>query len=180
MDTRPMSEKQYRLIARLIKERELDLDHVDGLVFERYMDYLDGSKFIRLSEASKLIDWLFTQPKKQVNAFGEKLEPGVYVLDDEIVKLQENKAKTNMYTMRWVEINGERLNEHDDHVKGEWQYAPELKACLGPQHRMTMEQAKAFMLRYGQCAKCARKLKAAQSVEDGIGPVCKKYFAVAV
>lgn len=176
---RPMSAKQASFINSLLKDREPDLDHADGLVFERYMDFLDGSKFISTQEASLLIDWLKAQPKKSVNAFGQKVEPGVYVIDDEIVKLQMNKAGTNAYTMRWVECKADHLNELDEHVKGEWEYAPELKKCLSPQNRMTMEQAKAFMLKYGQCVKCGRKLKAAKSVEEAIGPVCKKYFTAA-
>ena len=34
------------------------------------------------------------------------------------------------------------------------------------------EQAKALSIRYGRCIVCGRKLKAAKSVEAGIGPVC--------
>jgi hypothetical protein len=182
MDTRPMSRPQHSFITKLLADRTPDLDTADGLVFERYMDFLDGSKFIAMSEASLLIDWLKTQPKKsspQVNTAGQALEPGVYVLGDHIVKLQMNKAGTNAYTSRWVDITGERLNENDAHVKGEWQYEPGLKGQLRPEHRMTYEQAKMFTLRYRQCVKCGRKLKAAQSVEEGIGSTCKKYFTIA-
>ena len=32
------------------------------------------------------------------------------------------------------------------------------------------------MVRYGRCVRCSRHLKAAQSVVQGIGPVCVKYF----
>jgi hypothetical protein len=181
IDTRPMSQAQRNFITKLLATKDLDLDTADGLVFERYMDFVGGGKFIAVSEASLLIDWLKTQARKgatPVNTQGATLEPGVYVLGDHIVKLQMNKAGTNAYTSRWVEINGERLNENDAHIKGEWQYEPGLKGQLRPEHRMTIEQAKMFMLTYGQCAKCARRLKAAQSVEDGIGPVCRKYFTM--
>lgn len=41
---------------------------------------------------------------------------------------------------------------------------------------MTLDEAKAFILRYGQCVRCGRRLKAAESVERGIGPVCVRYF----
>jgi hypothetical protein len=123
MDTRPMSKAQHAFITKLLADREPDLDSVDGLVFERYMDFLDGSKFISVKEASLLIDWLKSQPRKgkpQVNTTGQALEPGVYVLGEHIVKLQMNKAGTNAYTSRWVVISGERLNENDAHIKGEW------------------------------------------------------------
>lgn len=182
----PMTQKQHAFITSLLKDREPNLDAVDGLVFERYMDFLDGTKFISTKEASLLIDWLKGQPykaKPQTNAAGAKPEPGVYVIKGEwakvIIKLQENKAKTNMYTMRWVETKSEYLNENDDHVKGKWEYAPEFKNVIEPEHRMTMDEAKAFTLKYGQCAKCGHKLKAAKSVEKAIGPVCGKYFSAA-
>lgn len=105
-------------------------------------------------------------------------DAGVYVMPDgTIVKVKANKAKTNTYAMLWVEIRGERLNENDERVRGEYQYAPGLIAKVAAQGRkMTLEEAKAFILRYGQCARCSRKLKAAKSVENGIGPVCIQYF----
>jgi len=106
-------------------------------------------------------------------------EAGVYVMpDNAIVKVQANKAKTNTYAKRWIEISGERLNENDARVRGEWEYAPGLINEVSAKGRkMTLEEAKAFILRYGQCVRCARKLKAAESVERGIGPVCITYFA---
>jgi len=42
---------------------------------------------------------------------------------------------------------------------------------------MSLDAAKAFILRYGRCVRCSRRLKAAQSVERGIGPVCMAYFS---
>lgn len=183
MDTRPFSPAQRKFITTLLTDRELDFNTAPPETLERCLDFM-GEKFISITEGSALITWLKTQPFKKaevkVTTQATTLEPGVYVLPDgTIVKLQENKAKTNAYANRWVITSGAHLNENDEHVKGAWEYAPELKKQLKPEMRMTLEEAKAFMLKFGQCAKCARKLKAAQSVEDGIGPVCKKYFAVA-
>jgi len=106
---------------------------------------------------------------------------GVYVLPDgTIVQVKPNRQKTRCYAKRWVAINGERLTLSDEHVKGEWAYAPGLMAKVKPEYRMTLEQAKRFILIYGQCCRCGRKLKAAKSVEQGIGPVCIKYFGGAL
>jgi hypothetical protein len=177
-----MNEKQANFVNKLLADREPNFDGIDGTVFERYMDILDGSKFVSMQEASSVIDWLLTQPKKAPKvtegASTVTLEPGVYVLGDHIVKLQSNKAKTNCYTLRWTVINGERLVETGEHVNGEWVYEPNLKGQLRPEHRMTMEEAKAFGITYGRCAKCSRKLKAAKSVEAAIGPVCGKFFTL--
>lgn len=108
-----------------------------------------------------------------------QLVPGVYVLDGQVLKVQERRDKRGVYTLRWHEISGERLLDHDgvSRVQGEWEYAPSFKAVLTDDHRMTLDEAKAFILRYGICARCGRKLKAAESVERGIGPVCAKYFS---
>ena len=105
-------------------------------------------------------------------------DKGVYVLPDgTIVKLQANKAKTAVYSMRWVEIGGTRLTEAGPKVKAEYQYEPALKAQVASQGRkMNLEEAKAFIVRYGVCSRCGRQLKAADSVEAGIGPVCITYF----
>lgn len=110
---------------------------------------------------------------------GQTCEPGVYVLPDgdAIVKVQANQAKTRVYAKRWIET-GERILDSDGvtRVRGDWEYAPGLIATIRPEHRMSLEQAKAFIVRYGRCVRCGRKLKAADSVERGIGPVCVKYF----
>jgi hypothetical protein len=42
---------------------------------------------------------------------------------------------------------------------------------------MPKARAIEFTTRYGKCIVCGRHLKAAKSVEAGIGPVCIKYFA---
>lgn len=103
---------------------------------------------------------------------------GVYVLPDgTIVKVQPNQEKTRTYAKRWTVINGQRLTEADTRVKGEYVFEPGLVQQVAAEGRkMTLEEAKAFILRYGQCCRCSAKLKDAKSVERGIGPVCVKYF----
>jgi hypothetical protein len=108
-------------------------------------------------------------------------DEGLYVLDDErIVKIKSNKAGTGRYASVWVEIGGHRLTETGEYVNGEWEYAPALRSFCKPESRMTIEQAKAFGVLYGKCAKCGRHLSDAKSVERGIGPVCARSFAAGV
>ena len=106
-------------------------------------------------------------------------DAGVYVMPNgDVVKVQANQEKTRTYAKRWVVISGERLTEADTRVHGEYQFEAGLVAQVAQVGRkMTLEEAKAFILRYGQCARCSRKLVAAKSVEQGIGPVCIKYFS---
>lgn len=106
-------------------------------------------------------------------------DAGVYVLaDGTIVKVQANREKTRTYAKRWVTITGVRLSEADTREHGEYQYESGLIAQVEREgRRMSLDEAKAFILRYGVCCRCGRGLKDATSVERGIGPVCVTYFS---
>lgn len=173
----PASYKQRALVQKLAAERPDWTDHLNGANWERCFDIVnDPSKFASTREASAVIDALFAVPRPAL----AQPEVGVYVMPDgTIVQAKPNQSKTNVYTKRWVEINGQRLvDATEERVHGEWEYAPELKRQIDQARKMTLDEAKEFILRYGQCVRCARRLKAAESVERGIGPVCVKYFSV--
>lgn len=104
------------------------------------------------------------------------LDPGVYMKDGEVFKVQQNKEKTKVYAKRLIPINGSRLSENDDRVKWEFEYAPGAIYNLTAEDRMSQDDADQFGLRYGICACCSRTLKAEKSVLQGIGPVCIKWF----
>ena len=134
----------------------------------------------RIREVSRWIDSLLEQPVDSASAPGPKatvqVGPGVYLHDDNIFVVQYNKTKTRLYALRLVE-SPPRLNEEGVTVDFDLQYAPGIIFALKEEQKMTVEQAKPFMIRYGKCLKCKRKLKAASSVERGIGPVCIQYYA---
>lgn len=106
-------------------------------------------------------------------------DAGVYRLPDgAIVKVQANKEKSRVYAKRLVEIGGERLTEAGAHVHAEYRYEAGLIAQVEREGvKLTLEEAKALTIRYGFCIRCGRHLKAAQSVEQGMGPVCITYFS---
>ena len=107
----------------------------------------------------------------------QELEPGIY-MDGEgaIWKVQSNKAKTSVYAKVWVSHSGERLTLGGERTHGEWEYVPGGLRSVVSARRMTLDEAKQFILIYGSCVRCGRALKAAESVERGIGPVCVTYF----
>ena len=148
--------------------RPQDDPEYDMYLSEQEMDRDDAS----------YMAWLAFQASKPVARLAVE-EAGVYVMPNgDIVKVQANSDKSRTYAKRWVVINGERLNENDDHVRGEYVYEQGLVQQVAQFGRkMTLDEAKAFILRYGQCARCSRKLKAALSVERGIGPICVRYFS---
>lgn len=104
-------------------------------------------------------------------------EPGVYERADGVVfVVKPNRAKTALYAKRLVEINAERATEAEERVQIEFEYEAGAVFTLTPEDKMPLDRAKELTLRYGRCIVCGRGLKAAKSVEDGIGPVCIKSF----
>lgn len=104
-------------------------------------------------------------------------EEGVYERDGVVYVVKRARESGNLYAKQIVEIGGERLTEAGTVINAEFQYAPGVIRTLGVEHKMDLERAKALTIRYGFCIACGRHLKAAQSVEAGIGPVCRGKFA---
>ena len=102
---------------------------------------------------------------------------GVYELPNgEIYVVKPNRAKTRVYAMKLVESPSERLTETGTHVKFDFVYEKGAIYKIKPEYKMDIERAKELMIRYGRCIVCGRRLKVAESVERGIGPICIKYF----
>jgi len=109
----------------------------------------------------------------------EKLVPGVYELTDgRIYVVKATKEdKSRLYAKRLVELNGDyRTTEAGSRVDFEFQYEKGAIYDIHLNDRMTLDRAKELITLYGRCINCNRHLKAAKSVEQGIGPVCVKSF----
>lgn len=121
-----------------------------------------------------LAECVIQQPKPQIAIE----DAGVYIMPDgSVVKVKANREKSRTYAMRWHEINPERSLEAGGRVQGDYEFVAGLVQEVAQNGRkMTLDEAKAFMVKYGQCCRCSRKLVAAQSVEQGIGPICIQYF----
>jgi hypothetical protein len=130
-------------------------------------------------------------------------EPGVYENADGIYVVKFNREKTRLYAKRLIEINADRSTEAGEcegHESPDGAHMGETVFCdgtcvaqpraqiefeyesgaiykLDPADKMPLDKAKALTIRYGRCIVCGRHLKAAESVERGIGPVCRKSFA---
>lgn len=138
--------------------------------FERLVTAQELDKF----ELMGVIDYLKVAPLDTNSG----LPIGVYRRNGEIFVVKLNRAKTNKYVSRLVELTGsaERLNEDDERVKIDFVYEPGMLAQLRPEDQMSLEEAKPFIIRYGKCIYCRTPLKAADSVERGVGPVCIKRY----
>lgn len=106
-----------------------------------------------------------------------ELKPGVYELPTgEIYVVKFNRKGDRLYAKRLVEAPSERLTEQGARVDFDFKYEAGAVYTIRPEYQMELEKAKALMIRYGRCIVCGRRLKVAESVERGIGPVCITYF----
>lgn len=132
--------------------------------------------------ASKLIDALLkAQPSGtpwwDTPSAERVTDPGMYRgADGSIYKVQRSKQdQTRLYAKRLVPINGNRMvDATEEIVRFEFQYDAGAIRSLTPAQRMSLDEAKAFGLRYGVCCVCGITLKDATSVANGIGPVCAR------
>ena len=115
------------------------------------------------------------KPKRPDDKTIRVYDAGVYESDEGIFVVKPNQAKTRLYAKRLVETP-DRLNYKGEHVPFDFEYDAGAIYRLKPEDRMDVERAKALAIQYGACIACGRALKAAKSVEAGIGPVCIKKF----
>lgn len=101
--------------------------------------------------------------------------PGVYRREDGTVfSVRVGRQSGRPYALRMVEIGGRRLTEADTTVQVDFEYEASAISTLRPEHRLSVEETEALSIRYGRCLLCSHRLKAADSVKRGIGPVCRK------
>jgi hypothetical protein len=139
------------------------------------------------AEIAKIAGYGWSHPMCQANVSAVKPkiaveDAGVYVMPNgDIVKVKARQDKKGTYAMRWKDIGAaKRLTEPGTHVHYDYEYVKGLVEQVALEGRkMTLDEAKLFIVKYGCCVRCGRLLKAAKSVEQGIGPVCIKYFAAA-
>lgn len=164
---RTLSAKQAGFLRRLLAERVASAS-VQALI-------RDGVEALTMKDASSVIESLLASPR--IPNESAITTPGVFETPDgAIFIVKPNRARTNLYAKRLVEIGGERLAESGDHVHIEFEYAPGAIFKLSESMRMDVERARELTVRYGRCIVCGRHLKDAKSVERGIGPVCIQSF----
>lgn len=173
----PASEKQLATIQKCLHSKAMPED-----VAEMFRQKMAAG--MTKGEASSLMDGLFALPWKSRTPIGRDdstgeqvtLEPGVYESEQGIFVVKRTRDKQRLYAKKLVEINAQRATESGERVEIEFEYARGAIRHLKPEHKMDVERAKALTIRYGRCINCGRHLKAAESVERGIGPVCIKSF----
>lgn len=119
-------------------------------------------------------------PEQPERSQPDVVSPGVFEMDGAIYLVTKTKDGERLYAkqLREFKLNVPRVLEDGTAVEYdcEWEYVRGVVFDLSESDRMDIERAKALSIRYGRCLKCGRRLKARKSVEEGIGPVCRKSF----
>jgi hypothetical protein len=109
------------------------------------------------------------------------LEIGIYRVGDEIFRVRPNKGGTRKYAERLVHTVGDakRLTAAGEKIKMTYEYARGAIYRIRHENRVTGAEAEELSIVFTQCiAGCGHTLRAADSVERGIGPVCRKKWGL--
>lgn len=177
------STKQVSFIRNLLADRASTpqnemiastLDTLDKRAASRAIEYLLGQPKVNRTRQDALANVDGITGKREV----EVTKPGVFRKDDDIFLVKPNQQKTRLYAKRLVK-SADRLTEGEKVVKFEWDYAAGAIFTLTESDRVSLddEEIRDITTRYGRCICCGRVLKAAESVQRMIGPVCARYFA---
>lgn len=159
------SDKQINFISKLARER---------VVPEADAAAAAAPDLLSKYDASALITRLLAAPKRTVVARGyqKPLEVGMYHTDTgEILRVYKGQQSGQNLVKRVV-LNGESY---------EYQYVGSARTVAGGRsvlgavkwERMTLEEAQNWGRMTSHCIVCGRRLDDPESVDRGIGPVCK-------
>lgn len=171
----PATDKQLAFINKLIGEKNTAHFGEDTLAD---LETVKAGGTLPKKFASQLISALLAAPRKPKHqASGQALKPGIYQAPNgDLVKVQQSKNSSNVYALVMVNFSGERLTLTGEIVNWKWEYNPGLINHVTAAMKLDAQAAMDFGLKHGQCLWCHRKLEAAKSVLQSIGPVCAKKF----
>jgi len=121
-------------------------------------------KAITFADASKTIDMLKAAKNNAPKASTTNaVTEGMYKVGERIFKVQAAKSTGNLYAKELIE--------------GSFEYvAGAISIVRSKGIRMTLDEAKEYGKRTGQCCQCGRTLTVKESIEAGIGPICAGKF----
>jgi hypothetical protein len=141
---------------------------------------------VTFTQASAALDVLFAapfQPRGTKPGQADKPEPedGMYRKDGVIYKVQRAVHGSGHKYAKQLVVEREAVRDEfgfiTEAAKVRFEYASGAVHTLKPEHKMSLEEAKAFGALYGTCCQCGRTLTDEGSIADGIGPVCAKKFS---
>lgn len=149
----PASDAQIKFL------RSLMIEKLDAEAGAAAVQWLDTHKLSKATASAKITKYLAlpTVRRQSGGVFGD-IEEGMYVLNGEIFKV---------YTTREGHLTTKQL------VEGKFEYTGQRPLnSIKSEHRMTLDEAKAYGKLTSTCCQCGRKLTDETSIAEGIGPRC--------
>jgi hypothetical protein len=176
----PITPRQRGYIAAL--HAELGIEHTSSRDFTKEEASMEIGRLLTI-KAERRGQRIATAVREQVPAAqnirvetaSDPVEVGMYrKADGTIYKVQRSQSSGNLYAKKLTPIGGERLSENGAAVQWHFVYDPGAIRTLRASNLLTLDEAKAFGIRYGVCCVCSTTLSDATSVANGIGPVCAR------
>jgi hypothetical protein len=170
--SKPASDKQLTYIRALIADRTEAMELHGYAVSDAQLLMLSTVGASRTIDRLKLLPMNATATKKTFKTVHPGIEPGMYVMDEQVIKVVPSQRTDRLYVAVLQEA---AEGESSSFVsKGKLHLLYDLR----PEHKLTKEHAAEYGKIYGRCCCCGKLLTVPLSVERGIGPVCwDNYFA---
>lgn len=158
----PATDRQRSYLRSLLAERPAFAE-AHGITDDR-IDTLSKP------DASQWISRALDTPRETPPAAATVTEPGIYVLDDTVYRVQPNQARSSLYAKQLVVTDGPAGPD------ATWEYVGRRPlARLTPEHRLTFQQAAELGHMLGICVRCGTALTDERSVLAGYGETCARH-----
>lgn len=145
----------------------MDLDKVRSMTSRQVSNLIQSLKLAKAKIDRTRPVHATQQSRPSYQATRLTVDEGIYIVDGTVFKVINGKASGKPYAKRLI------VHEYGD---CQYEYDPGAITRIKPEHAMSYEQALEFGERYGVCCNCARKLTNPDSIEAGIGPICRGKF----
>lgn len=139
---------------------------IDILLHTAYSSAVSTNGFTKDVRDPKLVA---AEAKRQAERAQYVTEAGMYKLGDDIYKVQKAVHGSGQLYAKLLVVDGPG--------SAHFEYATGAIRKLRAEHKLSLEDAKAFGALYGSCCCCGKTLTDENSIAEGIGPVCASKLA---
>ena len=155
--TSPATEKQINFLIKLLAEKIEDQAQSLAAI-----TWVQEHKLSKATASAKIDEYMKLPSVRKAFSSTPELDEGMYKVGEDIFKVyftQAGHIATKQLTPDGFEYTGRKP-----------------LAVIKPEHRMTLDEAKAYGKVTGTCCNCGRLLTNEDSIEAGIGPICASKF----
>lgn len=150
----PATEAQINFLLKLLAEKIEDpAKSLDAI------KWVNEHRMSKATASAKINEYVAMPSVREAFSSTQELDEGMYKVGDDIFKVYRTRERDILVTKQLVE--------------GSFEYTGKKPlSFITAEHRMTLDEAKAYGQVTGTCCVCGRKLTNEASIADGIGPVC--------